>query len=70
MHSFLELVANLRNVVLKCCSFGITREYIGRIALNNKILGSLLESINTKFREMCREDACRFVDYKHIQRVC
>ena len=61
-HSLDELVTNLRNIALKCRSFGITKVYISEVAVNNKMSASFLESINTKISDMCRESSCVFID--------
>ena len=49
-HNLDELVTNLRNIALKCRSFG------------TKMSASFLESINTKISNMCRESSCGFID--------
>ena len=36
MHSLDELVTNLRNIALKCCSFGAKNVYISGTVINNK----------------------------------
>ena len=69
MHSLDELVTNLRSITLKYCSLGITKLYINGIVVNNKMSGSLLESINTKMSEVYREDFYGFIDKRNIQRV-
>ena len=69
MHSLDELVTNLRSITLKYCSLGITKVYINGIVVNNKMSGSLLESINTKMSEVYREDFYGFIDKRNIQRV-
>ena len=69
MHSQEKLVTNLGNVALKCRSFGITKLHISGVVVNNKMSDSLLESINTKTSEMCRESSCGFIGNRNIQRV-
>ena len=36
IHSLDELVTNLRNIALKCCSFGVKNVYISGTVINNK----------------------------------
>ena len=59
----------LRNIALKCRSFGITKVYISGVVVNDTMSDSLLESINTKISEMCRESSCAFADNRNIQTV-
>ena len=62
IHSTGELVKNLKNIALKCPSFGITKAYTSGTVKNNEISHSLLENISTKISEMCLESSCGFVD--------
>ena len=60
------LIENIKNIALKCISYGICKVSISSICYNTRTSNDYLQEINRKIDGICRENNFNFIDNSNI----
>ena len=63
------LIENIKNIALKCISYGICKVFISSICYNTRTCNDYLQEINQRIAGICRENNFNFIDNSNITDV-
>ena len=59
-------IENIKNIALKCISYGICKVFISSICYNTRASNDYLQEINRRIGGICRENNFNFIDNSNI----
>ena len=60
------LIENIKNIALKCISYGVCKIFISSICFNNRTNNEYRMAINNKISQLCRENNFKFINNNSI----
>ena len=60
------LIENIKNIALKCISYGICKVFISSICYNTRTSNDYLQELNRRIAGICRENNFNFIDNSNI----
>ena len=61
-----KICSDIKNIGMTCRSYNISKILISSVIISQKITNNYVGQLNSKLREMCRENAFYFIDNRNV----